>query len=82
MSLRQLLSTVAVKCCVFCVVAGGLMLAGCTSDTLPPSPSRAGQLESAQKGVDQSAKSKPGRKAGPPIVVKSVKGLIKKGAQE
>jgi hypothetical protein len=82
MSLRQILSTVAVKCCVFCVVAGGLTLAGCTSDTLPESASRAGQIESAQKGVDQSAKSRSGKKTGPPIMVKSVKAMIKKGPQE
>jgi hypothetical protein len=80
MTKRRSLSIVALSFCGFVVSSGLLSFTGCTSDTIAPSPDRAGQIESAQKGVDQSAKSKTGRKSGPPIVVKSVKGLIKKGA--
>jgi len=82
MTLHHSISSVAVKFSVWCLVAAGLTLAGCTPDTNPSSPSnRAAQQESAEKGVDQSAKSKSGKRLGPPIVTKSVKGLIKKDAQ-
>ncbi len=63
--------------------AAGLTLAGCTSETVPSSPSnRAAQQESALKGADQGAKTKSGKRSGPTIVAKSVKALIKKDAQE
>jgi len=83
MNLRHTITQVAVKVGVWSIVAAGLTLAGCTSETIPPSPShRAVQHESAEKGVDQSAKSKSGKSLGPPIVTKSVKGLIKKDAMQ
>jgi len=83
MTQRHSISYVAVRFSVCCLIAAGLTLAGCTPDTIPSSPSnRAAQQESAAKGVDQSAKSKSGKRSGPPIVTKSVKGLIKKDALE
>jgi len=82
MTLRHSSSNVAVNLCVWCLFAAGLTLAGCTSDTIPLSASnRAVQQESAEKGVDQSARSQSGRPLGRPIVTKSVKGLIKKVAE-
>jgi hypothetical protein len=82
MMVRRSNSNTAVKFFFSCLVAALLALAGCTSDTIPSDPSmRAAQLESAQKGVDQSAISKSGRRSGPPIITKSVKSLIKKDAQ-
>jgi len=66
-----------------CLAAtAGLTLAGCTTQTVPPSPNRAVQQEAAEKGGDQGARSKSGKTTGPRIVTKSVKGLIKKDAQE
>jgi hypothetical protein len=82
MNVRQSISSFGAKVFVSAFVAGGLALAGCSSDTLPPMPDRAAQIESAQKDVDQSAKSKSGKSKGPPIAAKSSKGLIKKSAEE
>jgi hypothetical protein len=79
MTLRQSVTNVVVSFCMCCVVAAGLTLVGCNSETIPPtSPEiRSVQQESAEKGVDQRA----GKKSGPPISPRSVKGLIKKNAQ-
>ena len=82
MTSRRSVSIVAAAFCACALCLGACFVAGCSSDTIEASPDRAGQLESARKGVDLSAKSKSGKKTGPPIVVKSVKGLIKKDAQE
>jgi hypothetical protein len=82
MTSRRSVRVVVAGFCACAISLGACFVAGCNQDTIEPSPDRAGQLESAQKGVDLSAKSKSGKKTGPPIVVKSVKGLIKKDAQE
>jgi hypothetical protein len=81
MTLRKSIASIGAKVFVSVFVAGGLALVGCSSDTVPPMPDRAAQIESAQKNVDQSVKSKSGKSTGPPIVTKSVKSLIKKGGQ-
>jgi len=83
MTLRQSISNVVVSFSICCIVVAGLTLAGCNSDTVPAtSPEiRAVQHEAAEKGVDQSAKSKSGKSKGPSVSPKSVKGLIKKNAQ-
>ena len=79
MTLRQSSLNVAVRCCVCFGVAAGFALAGC-SDTLPPvsTEMRSAQQEAAEQGADQSAKNKSGKSKGPPIVAKSIKGMIKK----
>jgi hypothetical protein len=83
MTLHNSVSNVAVKSCVWCLVAAGLLVAGCTSEAIPPAPgNRALQQEGLLKGVDQSAVSKSGRRSSQPIVTKSVKSLIKKDAQQ
>jgi len=77
------ISNVAVKSCASCLVALGLLLAGCTPETVGPSADDlAAQHESALKGVDQSSVSKTGKRSGPPIVPKSIKGRIKKDSQQ
>ena len=64
---------------MWCLVALGLTLAGCTPETIGPSDAdRAARQQSLEKGVDQSASTKTGKKLGPPIVPKSIKSRIKK----
>jgi len=82
MILRRSASRTCFKMLACSAVAAGLTLAGCTQESIPPSPHRAVQQEAAQKGVNQGVKSKSGNSLGPPIVTKSVKGLIKKDIQE
>jgi hypothetical protein len=82
MTVRKSISSLGAKVFVCVLVAGGLGFVGCSSETVPPFPDRAAQIESAREDVDLSAKSKTGKKTGPPIVAKSVKGLIKKDAKE
>jgi hypothetical protein len=81
MTLRQSFSNVVVSFSICCVFVAGLTLVGCGSEKLPEMApeSRAAQQQAFEKGVDQSAKSKTGKKTGPPVSPKSVKGLIKKG---
>jgi len=83
MTLRQSISNVVVSFCICCVVVAGLTMAGCNSGTLPETAPevRAAQQQAFEKGADQSARSKTGKKSGPPISPKSVKGLIKKETQ-
>ncbi len=82
MTLRQSISKVVVGLCMGGVVVAGLSLAGCSETVPATSPEiRAVQHEAAEKGVDQSAKSKSGKSKGPSISPKTVKGLIKKNAQ-
>jgi hypothetical protein len=81
MTLRRSIASVAGTARCWCLVAVLLPLSGCASDTFPSSPSnRAAQQAGAQKAVDQSAKSKFGRRSGSPIVTKSIKALIIKDA--
>jgi hypothetical protein len=83
MTLPQSILNRGVKSCVRHLVAVGLLVAGCNSETIPPSPgNRVLQQEAAVKGVDQSAISKSGKRSGKPIITKSVKSLIKKDAVE
>lgn len=82
MTLRQSTLSVATKFCVCGAVAAGLALAGC-SETVESNPAnKAVQQKAAEEGVDQTAKNKAGKTTGVPIKAKSVKGLIKKNAEE
>jgi hypothetical protein len=82
MTMRPFLSNVARRFGACCLAAVALALSGCAAETIPPSPEiRAVQHQSALHGVDQAAKTKSGKKRGPSIVTKSVKGLIKKVEQ-
>jgi len=83
MTSRQSIAKLAAKLFVCFSVAAGLTLAGCTSDSVPPTSSetRAAQQASAEKGIDQTAKGKSGKSVGPPTKAKSIKGLIKKEGQ-
>ncbi len=82
MSLRHTKSNPAARSCALCLLALGLALPGCAPETIGPSDAdRAAQHESAVNGVDQSAVSKTGKRTGPPIIPKSIKGRIKKDTQ-
>jgi negative regulator of sigma E activity len=73
----------AARSCVCLVVAVGLAVVGCTSETIEMSPTtKADQKQMLEKGVDQTARNKSGKTLGRPIPSRSIKSKVLGAATE
>jgi len=79
MTARKSISNVAVKLTVCALVAAGLALVGCNTETVEISPeSKAEQQKIIAQEADQGVKDKSGKSK--PTNTRSIKQLIKKDA--
>jgi hypothetical protein len=83
MTFRRATSHVAAKFMICMVVAVGLAVLGCGSETIATSPTKKiEQKEFVNQNVNQGAKSKSGKTVGAPINVKSIKQKVLNAQKE
>jgi hypothetical protein len=81
MTARKSITNVAAKFTVCALVAAGLALVGCNTETVEISPeSKAAQQQSINQESDQTAKSKSGKIVGATVKARTIKQMIKKDA--